>query len=144
MKNGGSFTGANVSLFFSGIGASMTFEANTTISLTAPRTADMAGILIAEDRKNPVGQQFEIYSNNARNLLGTIYLPQGRLYIGANNPVSDQSAYTIVVARRFSLSEGPTMVLNTNYGANRHPGASGCRSQHLDPTHPVTRLPALL
>ncbi len=125
VKDGGSFTGANVSLFFSGIGASMTFEANTTISLTAPRTADMAGILIAEDRKNPVGQQFEIYSNNARNLLGTIYLPQGRLYIGANNPVSDQSAYTIVVVRRFSLSEGPTMVLNTNYGATDIPVPQG-------------------
>ncbi len=36
--------------------------------------------------------------------------------MAANNPVSDQSAYTIIVARRFTLSEGPTMVLNTNYG----------------------------
>ncbi len=125
VKDGGSFTGVNVSLFFSGFGASMKFEPNTTISLTAPRTSDMAGILIAEDRKNPLGQQFEIYSNNARNLLGTIYLPQGRLYIAANNPVSDQSAYTIVVARRFSLSEGPTMVLNTNYGATDIPVPQG-------------------
>ena len=94
----------------------MRFEPNTTISLTAPKSAEMAGILIAEDRKNPVGQQFEIYSNNARTLLGTIYIPQGRLYVAANNPVSDQSAYTIIVARRFNLSEGPVMSLNTNYG----------------------------
>ncbi len=75
--------------------------------------------------QEPVGQQFEIYSNNARNLLGTIYLPQGRLYVAANNPVSDQSAYTIVVARRFTLSEGPTMVLNTNYGATDIPVPNG-------------------
>jgi Flp pilus assembly protein TadG len=125
VKDGGSLTGVNVSLFFSGVGASMRFESATTISLTAPKSSDMAGILIAEDRKNPVGQQFEIYSNNARNLLGTIYLPQGRLFVAANNPVSDQSAYTIVVARRFSLSEGPTMVLNTNYGATDIPVPNG-------------------
>ncbi len=61
------------------------------MSLTAPKSGDMAGILIAEDRRNPVGNAFEIYSNNARNLLGTIYLPQGRLHVAANNPVSDQS-----------------------------------------------------
>ncbi len=85
----------------------------------------MAGILIAEDRRNPVGNAFEIYSNNARNLLGTIYLPQGRLHVAANNPVSDQAAYTIIVARRFTLSEGPTMVLNTNYGATDIPVPQG-------------------
>ncbi len=125
VRDGGSLSGINVSLYFSGVGAVMRFDQNTTISLTAPRTSDMAGILIAEDRNNPVGQQFEINSNNARNLLGTIYLPQGRLFVGANNPVSDQSAYTIIVARRFSLSEGPTMVLNTNYGATDIPVPNG-------------------
>jgi hypothetical protein len=54
-------------------------------------------------------------------LLGTIYLPQGMLYVGANSPVADLSAYTIVVAGQFSLSAGPTMVLNSNYGATTVP-----------------------
>jgi hypothetical protein len=34
-------------------------------------------------------------------LLGTIYLPQGMLCVGANSPVADLSAYTIVVAGQF-------------------------------------------
>jgi hypothetical protein len=72
-----------------------------------------------------ISARIHIYSNNARNLLGTIYLPQGRLHVAANNPVSDQSAYTIIVARRFTLSEGPTMVLNTNYGATDIPLPQG-------------------
>jgi Flp pilus assembly protein TadG len=62
-----------------------------------------------------------IVSNNARNLLGTIYLPNGRLFVGAQNPIADQSAYTIVVARQFSLAAGPTMVLNSNYSATDVP-----------------------
>ncbi len=125
LKNGGRLTGVNVSLFFSGPSAIMKFEENTIVSLTAPRAGDMAGILISEDRKNPTGQQFEIYSNDARTLLGTIYLPRGNLFVAANRPVGDQSAYTIVVARRFTLSEGPTMVLNTNYGATDIPVPNG-------------------
>ncbi len=85
----------------------------------------MAGILVAEDRNNPLKQQFEIYSNDARTLLGTIYLPRGTLFVAAQRPVGDQSAYTIIVARRFTLSEGPTMVLNTNYGATNIPVPNG-------------------
>ena len=123
--DGGTFTGVNVGLMFSGKDASMRFEPKTTISLTAPKSSEMAGILIAEDRLNPVSQEFEIYSNNARILLGTIYLPKGRLYVAATQPVSDQSAYTIIVARRFNLSEGPVMSLNTNYGATDIPVPNG-------------------
>ncbi len=129
VKDGGSLSGVNTSLYFTGATALLNFAPNSTVSLTAPKSGDMAGILIAEDRRNPVGNAFEIYSNNARNLLGTIYLPQGRLHVAANNPVSDQSAYTIIVARRFTLSEGPTMVLNTNYGATDIPCAPGASGQ---------------
>ncbi len=125
VKDGGSLSGVNTSLYFTGANALLNFAPNSTVSLTAPKSGDMAGILIAEDRRNPVGNAFEIHSNNARNLLGTIYLPQGRLHVAANNPVSDQSAYTIIVARRFTLSEGPTMVLNTNYGATDIPVPQG-------------------
>jgi hypothetical protein len=35
------------------------------------------------------------------------------------------AAYTIVVARQFSLSAGPTMVLNTNYSATDIPVRDG-------------------
>ncbi len=120
---GSVLTGTNVALHFSG--AALQFDADSSISLTAPRNGDMAGLLISEDRTNPTDQRFNILSNDARTLLGTIYLPQGRLFVGANRPIADQSAYTIVVARTFNLSEGPTMVLNTNYGATDVPVPDG-------------------
>ncbi len=120
---GSTLTGINVGLHFSG--SSLQFDPDSSVSLTAPKSGIMAGLLISEERKNPEDQKFNILSNDARMLLGTIYLPQGRLFIGANKPVADQSAYTIVVARMFSLSEGPTMVLNTNYGSTDIPVPDG-------------------
>ncbi len=122
---GSTLTGTNVGLHFMGDGATLQFDPDSSVSLTAPKSGIMAGLLISEDRRNPEDQKFNILSNDARMLLGTIYLPQGRLFIGANKPVADQSAYTIVVARMFSLSEGPTMVLNTNYGSTDIPVPDG-------------------
>ncbi|MCX7325934.1 MAG: hypothetical protein NTZ14_16230, partial [Hyphomicrobiales bacterium] len=110
---------------FAGKDAQLNFTANSSISLTAPRSGTMAGILISEDRNNSTGLLHQIMSNDARTLLGTIYLPRGRLHVGANKPVADQSAYTIVVARQFSLAQGPTMVLNTNYSATDIPVPDG-------------------
>ncbi len=123
--NGGTLTGVNVALHFSGDDASLQFDPDSSISLTAPNKGDMAGLLITEDRRNRDSEKYNILSNDARTLLGTIYLPRGRLYVGAGKPVADQSAYTIVVARMFNLSEGPTMVLNTNYGSTDVPVPDG-------------------
>jgi Flp pilus assembly protein TadG len=125
VTGGATLEGVNVGLHFTGNGATMKFDPVSSVSLTAPKSGDMAGLLISEDRANPLGQQFDILSNDARTLLGTIYLPQGRLHIGANSTVADKSAYTVIVARRFTLSEGPTMVLNTNYGSTDIPVPAG-------------------
>jgi hypothetical protein len=125
VTGGASLQGTNVALHFSGHGAVLNFDAASSIAITAPRTGSMAGILISEDRTGPTGLSHNIMSDDARTLLGTIYLPRGRLFVGANKPVADRSAYTIIVANRFSLSEGPTMVLNTNYGATDVPVPEG-------------------
>lgn len=117
--------GANVGLYFTGKGAVLRFDADTKIDLTAPRDGVMAGILIFEDRGSPVNQKHEILSNDAKVLLGTLYLPQGELNIGANKPVAADSAYTIVVARRFTLSAGPTMVMNAKYSSTNIPVPDG-------------------
>jgi len=126
---GASLTGANVSLHFSGKDAVLRFDAASTISLTAPRSGGMAGILISEDRQGPTGLAHSIMSDDAGTLLGTIYLPRNRLHVGANKPVADKSAYTIVVANQFTLSEGPIMVLNTNYSATDIPVPDGVGNQ---------------
>lgn len=121
----GALIGANVGLFLTGKGATIEFDPASSVSLTAPRSGDMAGILMFEDRAAPLGQTHAITSNDTRMLLGTIYLSRGRLHVAAQNPVADKSAYTIVVANQFSLSEGPTMVLNTDYSGTNIPVPAG-------------------
>lgn len=125
VSGGASLKGTNVGIYLNGKGAVIRFDADTKIELTAPRDGIMAGILFYEDRNSPLNQKHEILSNDAKVLLGTLYLPQGELNISANKPVAAESAYTIVVARRFTLSAGPTMVLNAKYSSTNIPVPDG-------------------
>ncbi len=120
-QSSSTLSGVNVGFYLTGDQAQMNFGANTTISLTAPKDGDMAGLLFFEDRTNPSGAIHRITSNNARLLLGTFYLPVNRLFIDANAPVADQSAYTAIIARRLTLDAGPNLVLNSNYTATDIP-----------------------
>lgn len=113
-------TGQHVGLYFHGAKASFTFQTDTTIDLSAPRSGTMAGLLFFGSRSQS-GVDYKILSDHARNLLGTIYLPQGSLTIDANAPIADQSAYTAIVAQQLRANAGPTVVLNTNYDATDVP-----------------------
>ena len=102
VQNNASISGNNVGFYFTGNAAGLRFDPTTSINLTAPRDGVMAGLLLFEDRSvnNPVPpppgpkgappappygsvpmREYRITSNNAPNLLGTIYLPAGRLIV---------------------------------------------------------------
>ncbi|MEJ1160940.1 TadE/TadG family type IV pilus assembly protein [Prosthecomicrobium sp. N25] len=121
----GSLSGQNVSLHFKGREAVVRFMARSTIDLTAPKDGPLAGFLIFEDRSVRELQEHRILSENARNLLGTIYLPRGRLLVDAPQKVADLSAYTIIVAKRLELRSGPNLVLNTGYSSTDIPVPHG-------------------
>ncbi|KQO56131.1 hypothetical protein ASF22_09595 [Methylobacterium sp. Leaf87] len=70
-------------------------------------------------------REYRIISDEARTLLGTIYLPSGRLIIDSKRPVADQSAYTVIIARLINLYDGPNLVLNARYGATDVPVPRG-------------------
>ena len=134
-----SVSGDHVAINMLGAGAHLIFQAATTINLTAPKSGPLAGILIYDDPSgapapvhaksyNKLGKaprEHLILSDNARKLLGTIYMPQGRLIIDATKPVADQSAYTVLVVRQLDLYSGPNLVLNTNYGGSDIPVPRG-------------------
>ncbi len=66
-------------------------------------------------------------SDNARVLVGTLYFPQSHLYIDADAPIADQSAYTAIIARRLELYAGPHLVLNTDYDLTAVPVPDGVK-----------------
>lgn len=70
-------------------------------------------------------REYRIISDEARTLLGTIYLPAGRLIIDSKKPIADQSAYTVIVARVINLYDGPNLMLNARYASSDIPVPEG-------------------
>jgi Flp pilus assembly protein TadG len=125
VDNYSSFTAQSAGVFLHGGGANFLFDASTSISMTAPQSGVMAGMLLFEDPSAPAGGAHQILSNNAPLLLGTIYTPKGTLVIDTNNYVAQQSAFTIIVANKMQLYGGPNLVLNSNYNLTNVPVPGG-------------------
>ena len=146
-------TGKDVGFYFNGNNGGLLFDKKTTVELSAPTTGVMAGLLMAEDptvtlpidpalsvdlllgevitptppplsATKPM-RTYRIISDNARTMLGTIYLPAGRLVIDSKRPVADLSAYTVVVAQQINLYEGPNLYLNADYNRSSVPIPQG-------------------
>jgi len=117
--------GDGVGFYFEGLASVINMGPDTTIDLAAPVSGEMAGLLIFQDRGSDNNQKFTISSNNAETLVGTIYIPNGRLYIDATAPVAAASAYTAIIARRLELTASVNLVLNSNYSATNVPVPAG-------------------
>jgi hypothetical protein len=146
VDGGASIAGTEVAIYLSGSTANLTFDADTTVDLSAPSDGPLAGILIYDDpsgasapaktpksgrgangrgNKTAAPRQHQILSDNARNLLGTIYMPQGEIIIDATQPIADKSAYTVLIVNQLHLYSGPNLILNTDYSATTVPVPMG-------------------
>ena len=140
VRDTASLMGVNTTFFLTGEGSVLDFKADTTIDLAASETGPTAGILFFEDRNVPHSFDFNpfflsrlpknvrvhtISSNNARNLLGTLYLSKSILLINSDAPVADNSAYTAIITGRLWLQEGPTLTLNADFTNTRVPVPEG-------------------
>ncbi|HEV7691522.1 MAG TPA: pilus assembly protein TadG-related protein [Hyphomonadaceae bacterium] len=137
VANGGSIEGEGVGFFLTGVLGLSTvqFAPSSTISLTAPRTGDMAGMLFFEDRNVLFKFPHIIASNDARKLVGTIYLPGNTLQINSQNPIADQSDYTVIIAKKFEMKDGPELVLNTDYEHSLVPVPEGVGNKARPSVH---------
>ncbi len=127
MRFGGhaQITGEYVGVYLKGPRSTFMFTPNTSISLTAPKDGPLAGILFFEDRDVPELREYEIRSNDARVLVGTIYLPNGIFMVSARNAVATDSAYTAIVARRIILNQEASLTINSDYHQTDVPVPSG-------------------
>lgn len=123
-----SVTGENVGFYMTGDTATFVFAGGSSVELTAPTDGPLAGLLFYEDPNSLPGRRFEIVSDNARRLVGTIYLPKGEFLVSSKKPVADMSEYTAVIASSIQLHRYPNLVLNTNYGATNVPVPTGLSS----------------
>lgn len=133
IKDGGLVVAGQATAQGSGVGFYITdaaaapihFTPKTHISLAAAKDGPMAGLLVFEDRNLPVKLKHKISSDDARTLLGTIYLPVGGLVVDASQPVADQSAHTAIVAKSLELNFGPNLILNSDYDMTDVPVPAG-------------------
>src|ERR1035437_429768 len=131
VDGGASISGTGVGIYLKGIGANLMFDADTTVNLSAPKDGPLA--VAAKSGRGAAGRalktgaprQHQILSDNARNLLGTIYMPQGEIIIDATQPIADKSAYTVLVVNQLHLYSGPNLVLNSDYSATDVPVPPG-------------------
>jgi Flp pilus assembly protein TadG len=128
IKSGAQISGENVGFYFSGARTHFYLESNSVVDLTAPSDGPMAGILFFQDRNADDDIVYEISSNQASVLLGTIYLPRGELSVSSNARVADQSAWTALIVGKLSVSSRSNLVLNTAYGQTDIPVPSGVNS----------------
>ena len=134
---GGSVQGADVGFYLTG-GAVLNAKPNSALSLTAPSSMSdpMVGLVFWEDPNNmPAGQAatHTIDSDNGQNLHGTVYFPQGSLYIGGHANIGSASAYTIIVAQNLVTDQQANIVLNTNYTGSNIPVPTGVGNAGMTP-----------
>lgn len=124
---------AGAAFYFTGAKSRFVFDDDSTVSLTAPRTGELAGFLFFEDpgraNSGAAPLNYDITSKKVSQLLGTIYLKNGVLRIDLDTKgagaIADKSAFTVVVTRRVQLKDGPNLVLNSNYAATSVPVPQG-------------------
>ncbi|MEO9969192.1 MAG: Tad domain-containing protein [Hyphomonadaceae bacterium] len=152
MKNGrlsvlnqGGLYGDGVGFYFTGTNAKLDFAAESNIGLSAPRTGVMTGLLFFSDINNPLAKEVGlgaglmdghvIRSDNARRLVGTIYLPDDKLVVDGDTPVADLSEYTVIVAKSFELNNGPNLILQTDYASSNVPVPDGVGAEAVGETY---------
>jgi hypothetical protein len=128
--------GDRVGFYLLGDKAGFEFTSNAAVRLSAPKEGPMAGLLFFEDRNANGLQNYKITSDYTDYLVGTIYLPKGKLKIDANQDVADESEFTVLVVNMLELKAGPKLKLHTNYGATEVPvpdgvGPNGARGVRL-------------
>lgn len=116
-------TGSDVVLIFDDT-QKMKFQQNSSIRLQGRETGPFAGFVLAATRAN--SSDFELSTDHAQELLGTVYIPNGTLTVsGTNNSIADKSAWTVIVAKNLQLSGSPQLVVNSDYAASTLPVPAG-------------------
>ncbi|MDB5471448.1 MAG: hypothetical protein JWR84_3008 [Caulobacter sp.] len=122
LKENAVLNGDNVVLVF-GKEADFQFKDTSQIRLSGRRQGSYAGFVVATTRDND--RTFEISSTAARQLLGTVYIPNATLLVKGQNRIADQSAWTVIVAQSIKLEENPDLVINKNYAGSSVPVPGG-------------------
>ena len=104
-------TGEEVAFFLTGDDALIRFSEMSTLTLRAPTSGDLEGILVFQDR-DYIGHH--IWESDApTELYGTIYLPNGHLLSQSSNAITPVDSCNVLIAKsiRFAFKSGVSIDL---------------------------------
>jgi Flp pilus assembly protein TadG len=128
VRQSATLRGKNVGFYMTGFLSFIFFTDDASIDLSGAESGDMAGLLFFEDRNASTLNIHDISAAHADNLTGTIYLPKGNLFVHPAAAIGAKSAYTAIIANRLIVDQGPSLTLNTNYGATSVPVPAGIKA----------------
>jgi hypothetical protein len=121
-----SASGNNVGFYLADANSKLDLTGQSTIALSGAEIGDLAGLLFFASRSQPLGTQHRIAGGKIDKLTGTIYLPTSNLLIDPKSAtVAAQSEYTVIIANKIRMNEGPEMILNSDYGSTKVPVPEG-------------------
>lgn len=99
------------------------FGGTSNVTLSGMKTGVLAGFVIYAPNIND--SDFTIQSDHVTKLLGTLYIPNGRLVVTGTGKVAETSAWTVVVARAIRMQGSPNLYINANYNGSPVPVPNG-------------------
>lgn len=115
-------TGSDVALYFDG-DSHFDFSGTSKVNLSGRRSGPYAGFVVVTfpkwgkqgERQN--GHDFRIASDRVDKLEGVVYLPEAKLVIEGRDKVAENSAWTVIVAKKVEVTGSATLQINKDYTA---------------------------
>jgi hypothetical protein len=123
LQESATLQGSDVVLIFDK-SSQIQFQDQSKVDLSGRTSGPYSGFVMMTTTQN-VGN-FDISSDNAYRLLGTLYLPAANLRVSGNgNSVAAQSAWTVVIAKSIEMSGSANLVINSDYASAPVPVPQG-------------------
>ena len=120
--------GEFVGFYLTGDDAVFDFGVSTQISLSAPKSGLLSGLLFFEDGDSIADRTFTIRSRDALQFEGTVYLPNGTLFVDKSSKLGLLSKWTAIIAKPVAIGDGPELVINSDYEGSDIPAPKGIQN----------------
>lgn len=117
VKSGSSATGTGVAFYFTGTWTQLEVQGGGGIDFAAPKSGDLAGFVLVQDRTSNPGTATTIQGGGRVNLEGVVYAPTWRMNIGGNGVLNEDSEYFAMVADSFYMEGNGKLYVRSNAAA---------------------------
>jgi Flp pilus assembly protein TadG len=115
VSSGQNITASGVTLFLDR-NSTLNHNNGGTLSLAAPTTGTLKGIVLFQSRLANLNNQIRLTGNASFTLDGTVYLPRAKLQLGGNASVSVVSKVGYVIAYQLGYTGASTFEVGTTGG----------------------------